>query len=119
MSSLMQALHFWGPLLQRNHNTRGHAVNPKRPPDAGEQTRHTHSSSPHGPVEAVGAEAMSTLGLERPAQDIVAAVAQVLVLQLVAQDLLGEPGLIALHGRWRGRFLRGHAVCLFTRLTWK
>lgn len=41
---------------------------------------------------------MSTLGLERPSEDIVAAVAQVFVLQLVAQDLLGEAGLIALHG---------------------
>jgi len=35
----------------------------------------------------------------------VAAVAQVLVLQLVTQDLLGEAGLIALHGRRRGWFL--------------
>lgn len=39
-----------------------------------------------------------------------AAVAQVLVLQLVAQDLLGEAGLVALHGRRGGRFLRGHGV---------
>lgn len=68
-------------------------------------------SSPHSPVKAVGTEAMSTLGLERPSEDIVAAVAQVFVLQLVAQDLLGEAGLIALHGWRRGRFLCGHGVC--------
>lgn len=54
---------------------------------------------------------MSTLGLERPSEDIVAAVAQVFFLQLVAQDLLGEAGLIALHGRRGGRFLCGHGVC--------
>lgn len=58
---------------------------------------------------------MSTLGLERPAQYVVAAVAQVFVLQLVAQDLLGESGFIALHGRGRGRLLRGHGVCLQIR----
>lgn len=54
---------------------------------------------------------MSTLGLEGSSQDVVAAVAQVLVLQLVAQDLLGEARLVALHGRRRGRLLRGHGVC--------
>lgn len=54
---------------------------------------------------------MSTLGLKRSPEYVVTAVAQVLVLQLVAQDLLGEAGLIALHGRRRGRFLRGHGVC--------
>lgn len=54
---------------------------------------------------------MSTLGLERSSQYVVAAVAQVFVLQLVAQDLLGEAGLVALHGRRRGRLLRGHGVC--------
>lgn len=54
---------------------------------------------------------MSTLGLKRPSEYIVAAVAQVFVLQLIAQDLLGEAGLIALHGRRRGRFLCGHGVC--------
>lgn len=54
---------------------------------------------------------MSTLGLKRSSQYIMAAVAQVLVLQLIAQDLLGEAGFIALHGRGRGRFLCGHGVC--------
>lgn len=54
---------------------------------------------------------MSTLGLEGSSQYVVAAVAQVLVLQLVAQDLLGEAGLVALHGRRRGRLLCGHGVC--------
>lgn len=53
---------------------------------------------PHCPVEAVRTEAMSTLGLEGSSQYVVAAVAQVLVLQLVTQDLLGEAGLVALHG---------------------
>lgn len=67
--------------------------------------------SPHGPVETVGTEAMSTLGLKRSSQYVVTAVAQVFVLQLIAQDLLGEAGFIALHGRRRGRFLRGHGVC--------
>lgn len=55
---------------------------------------------------------MSTLGLKWPPKDVVAAVAQVLVLQLVAQDLLGKAGFIALHGRRRGRLLCGHGVCL-------
>lgn len=41
---------------------------------------------------------MSALGLNGSSEDVVAAVAQVLVLQLVAQDLLGEAGLVALHG---------------------
>lgn len=41
---------------------------------------------------------MSTLGLDGPPQDVVAAVAQVFVLQLVAQDLLGEARFAALHG---------------------
>lgn len=68
------------------------------------------AGSPHRPVEAVGAEAMSTLGLKRPSQNVVAAVAQVLVLQLVAQDLLGEARLVALHGRRRRRLLCGHGV---------
>lgn len=54
---------------------------------------------------------MSTLGLKRSSEDIMAAVAQVLVLQLITQDLLGEARFIALHGRRRGRFLRGHGVC--------
>lgn len=54
---------------------------------------------------------MSTLSLEGPSEDVVAAVAQVFVLQLVAQDLLGKAGLVALHGRRRGRLLRGHGVC--------
>lgn len=54
---------------------------------------------------------MATLRLKWPSEDVVAAVAQVLVLQLVAQDLLGEAGLVALHGRGRGRFLCGHGVC--------
>lgn len=54
---------------------------------------------------------MSTLGLKRSSEYIVTAVAQVLVLQLVAQDLLGEAGFIALHGRRRGRLLCGHGVC--------
>lgn len=54
---------------------------------------------------------MSTLGLERSSEYVVAAVAQVFVLQLVAQDLLGEAGLVALHGRRRGRLLCGHGVC--------
>lgn len=54
--------------------------------------------SPHSPVEAVGTEAVSALGLNGSSEDVVAAVAQVLVLQLVAQDLLGEAGLVALHG---------------------
>lgn len=62
---------------------------------------------------------MSTLGLKRPSEDIVAAVAQVLVLQLVAQDLLGEARFIALHGRRRGRFLCGHGVCIYTSLLGK
>lgn len=66
---------------------------------------------PHGPVEAVGTEAMSTLGLKRSSEDVVTAVAQVLVLQLVAQDLLGEAGFVALHGRGGGRLLRGHGAC--------
>lgn len=65
----------------------------------------------HSPVEAVGTEAMSTLGLKRSSEYVVTAVAQVLVLQLIAQDLLGEAGFIALHGRRRGRFLCGHGVC--------
>lgn len=69
------------------------------------------SCSPHCPVKAVGTEAMSTLGLERSSKYIVTAVAQVLVLQLVAQDLLGEARFIALHGRRRGRLLCGHGVC--------
>lgn len=68
-------------------------------------------SPPHSPVEAVGTEAMSTLGLKWSSEYIVAAVAQVLVLQLITQDLLGEAGFIALHGRRRGRFLCGHGVC--------
>ncbi len=79
---------------------------------------HTHtvdslpcSCSPHGPVEAIGTEAMSTLGLKRSSQYVVTAVAQVFVLQLVAQDLLGEAGFIALHGGRGGRFLCGHGVC--------
>lgn len=67
--------------------------------------------SPHRPVKAVGTEAMSTLGLKRSSEYIVTAVAQVLVLQLVAQDLLREAGFIALHGRRRGRLLCGHGVC--------
>lgn len=77
------------------------------------------------PVEAVGTEAMSTLGLKRSSEYVVAAVAQVFVLQLVAQDLLGEAGLVALHGGRRGRFLRGHGVCSHVtpaggeRETWK
>lgn len=57
---------------------------------------------------------MATLGLEGPAQDVVATVAQVLVLQLIGQDLLGEARLVGLHrrGRRRRRLLRGHsAVC--------
>lgn len=54
---------------------------------------------------------MSTLGLEGSSQYVVAAVAQVLVLQLVTQDLLGEARLVALHGRRRGRLLCGHGVC--------
>lgn len=54
---------------------------------------------------------MATLGLKRSSEYVVTAVAQVLVLQLVAQDLLGEAGFIALHGRRRGRFLCGHGVC--------
>lgn len=54
---------------------------------------------------------MSTLGLKRSSEYVVAAVAQVFVLQLVAQDLLGEAGLVALHGRRRGRLLCGHGVC--------
>lgn len=41
---------------------------------------------------------MSTLGLNRSSEDVVAAVAQVLVLELVAQNLFGEPRFIALHG---------------------
>lgn len=53
---------------------------------------------------------MATLGLKRPSEYVVAAVAQVLVLQFVAQDLLGEAGLVALHGRRRGRLLCGHGV---------
>lgn len=69
------------------------------------------SFSPNSPVEAVGTEAMSTLGLKRSSQYIMAAVAQVFVLQLIAQDLLGEAGFIALHGGGRGRFLCGHGVC--------
>lgn len=69
-------------------------------------------SPPHSPVEAVGTEAMSTLGLKRSSEYVVAAVAQVLVLQLITQDLLGEAGFIALHGRRRGRFLCSHGVCL-------
>lgn len=74
-------------------------------------TRARSADPPHCPVEAVGTEAMSTLGLERSSQYVVAAVAQVLVLQLVAQDLLGEARLVALHGRRRGRLLCGHGVC--------
>lgn len=70
--------------------------------------------SPHGPVEAVRAEAMAALCLERPPEDVVAAVAQVFVLQLVAQDLLGEAGLVALHGGGGGRLLRGHGVLFHT-----
>lgn len=41
---------------------------------------------------------MSALGLDRSSEDVVAAVAQVLVLELVAQNLFGKPGFIALHG---------------------
>lgn len=54
---------------------------------------------------------MSTLGLNRSSEYIVTTVAQVLVLQLVAQDLLGKARFIALHGRRRGRLLCGHGVC--------
>lgn len=35
---------------------------------------------PHSPVEAIGTEAMSTLGLEWSSEDIMTAVAQVFVL---------------------------------------
>lgn len=69
------------------------------------------SCSPHCPVKAVGTEAMSTLGLEGSSKYIVTAVAQVLVLQLVTQNLLGEARFIALHGRRGGRLLCGHGVC--------
>ena len=66
---------------------------------------------PDGPVEAVGAEAMSTLGLVGPSQDVMTAVAEVLVFQLVGQDLPGEARLVVLHRRRGGRLLRGHSVC--------
>lgn len=62
---------------------------------------------------------MSTLGLEGSSKYVVAAVAQVLVLQLVAQDLLGEAGLVALHGRGRGRLLCGHGVCSHVTPGWE
>jgi len=54
---------------------------------------------------------VATLGLEGPAQDVVATVAQVLVLQLIGQDLLGEARLVGLHRRGRRRLLRrGHSA---------
>ena len=66
---------------------------------------------PDSPVETVGAEAMSTLGLVGPAEDVVTTVAEVLVFQLVGQDLPGEAWLVVLHRRGGGGFLRGHSVC--------
>lgn len=61
---------------------------------------------------------MSTLGLEGPPQQLLTAVTQVFIFQLVGQDLLGEAGFVALHGRWRGWFLRGHDS-LSTPKTWQ
>lgn len=52
---------------------------------------------PDSPVEAIGTEAMATLSLERSPQYVVAAVAKVLILQLIGQDLLGEAWFVALH----------------------
>lgn len=61
-------------------------------------TPHTHTHTPDSPVEAVRTESVSTLGLKWASEYVVAAVAQMLVLQLVAQNLLGEAWFVALHG---------------------
>ena len=66
---------------------------------------------PDSPIETIGAEAMSTLGLVGASEDVVTTVAEVLVFQLVGQDLPGKAWLVVLHRRGGGRFLRGHSVC--------
>ena len=53
----------------------------------------THS--PHGFVETEGAEAMTTLGLQRPPQDLLTRIAKMLVFEVVREDLLGEAGFVA------------------------
>ena len=55
----------------------------------------THTHSPHGPVEAEAAEAVAALGLQRPPQDLLTRIAQMLVFEVVRQDLLGEAGFVA------------------------
>lgn len=49
------------------------------------------------PVEAVRTKAMTTLSLAGSSQNVMAAVTEVFVLQLIGQDLLWETWFVALH----------------------
>lgn len=65
------------------------------------------ADSPDGSVEAEAAEAVSALGLQGPAQDLLTRVAQVLVFEAVGQDFPREARLVALQGGRRRRLLLG------------
>lgn len=73
----------------------------------GTETGTGTADSPDGSVEAEAAEAVSALGLQGPAQDLLTRVAQVLVFEAVGQDFPREARLAALQGGRRRRLLLG------------
>lgn len=69
---------------------------------------HPRHHSPHNFVETERTKAVAALGLQRPPQDFLTRVAQMLVFEAVGQNFLWEARLVAFQGRWWRRLLCSH-----------